>query len=68
MLKLARRNPKEYDKRYRRRSVIEGYFNGIKGRLGNEIRARLRHNQNIELLSKVVVWNALVLTRYYAHI
>ena len=57
MIKLARDNPKEYDKRYHRRSVIEGYFNGLKTRLGNKIRARRRHNQNIELLSKVIAWN-----------
>lgn len=66
MIKLAREKPKEYDKRYHRRSVIEGYFNGLKTRLGSRIRARRRHNQNIELLSKVITWNALVLTRYYA--
>jgi len=66
LIKLARENPKEYDKWYHRRSVIEGYFNGFKTRLGSKIRARRRHNQNIELLSKVVAWNALVLARYYA--
>ena len=66
MIELARKNPKEYEKRYHRRSVIEGYFNGLKIRLGNKIRARRRHNQNIELLSRVIVWNALVLSRYYA--
>ena len=66
MLKLARENPKEYERRYHRRSVIEGYFGGLKGRLGSKIRARRRHNQNIELMGKVVAWNALVLTRYYA--
>ena len=54
MIKLAKENPKEYEKRYHRRSVIEGYFNGLKTRLGNKIRARRRHNQNIELLSKVI--------------
>ena len=58
--------PKEYEKRYHRRSVIEGYFNGLKIISGNKIRARRRHNQNIELLSKVIIWNALVLSRYYA--
>lgn len=68
MIKLARENLKRYDKRYHRRSVIEGYFGAVKARLGNKIRARRRHNQNIELLSKVVAWNALVLTRYYARI
>ena len=40
LIKLARENPKEYDKRYHRRSVIEGYFNGLKTRLGSKIRAR----------------------------
>ena len=65
MIRLSRENPKKYDKRYHRRSVIEGYFGAIKARLGNKIRARRRHNQNIELLSKIVAWNALVLTRYY---
>jgi len=66
MIELAIQNPKEYDKRYHRRSVIEGYFGGFKIRFGSRIRARRRHNQNIELLSKVIAWNALVLTRYYA--
>lgn len=65
MLEIAILRPKEYEKRYHRRSVIEGYFGALKSRLGSRIRARRRHNQNIELLSKVVVWNALVLTRYY---
>lgn len=65
MVKLARKNPKEYDKRYHRRSVIEGDFNGFKTRFGSIVRARHRHNQNIELLSKVIAWNALVLSRYY---
>jgi len=66
MIKLAKESPNEYDKRYHRRSVIEGYFGALKARLGSKIRARKRHNQNIELLSKIVTWNALVLTRYYA--
>ena len=66
MLTLAREKPKEYEKRNHRRSVIEGYFGGLKTRLVSKIRSKRRHNQNIEPLLKVVVWNALVLTRYCA--
>jgi transposase len=45
--------------RYRRRAVIEGVFGAFKDRLGGWVRSRRPEAQAIEILMRVVVWNAL---------
>jgi transposase len=45
--------------RYRRRTLVEGVFGAVKRRFGEIVQARRRHAQRIEILCRVVVWNAL---------
>ena len=45
--------------RYRRRTLVEGVFGAVKRRFGEVVQARRRHAQRIEILCRVVVWNAL---------
>lgn len=61
MIHEAWENKEEYGKRYDRRTVIEGIFGAYKHRFGREMASKIRHNQNIEVLSRVVAWNMLAL-------
>lgn len=45
--------------RFRRRTLVEGVFGAIKRRFGERVLARRRHAQRVEILCRVVVWNAL---------
>jgi transposase len=51
----------EYDKHYHRRSVVEGVFSAFKERFGREVASKIRHNQDVEVLCRVVAWNVLSL-------
>lgn len=53
---------REFRCRYRRRSVIEGVFGAFKARFGSSIRSRHAAAQRVEILSRVVVWNALAVS------
>ncbi len=55
-------HPREFRCRYRRRAVIEGVFGAFKARFGSSIRSRQIATQRVEILSRVVVWNALAVT------
>lgn len=48
-----------YKNRYRRRAVIEGLIGAFKSRFGEHVRSKRRHAQRIEILFRVVVWNAI---------
>ena len=50
---------REFRCRYRRRAVIEGTFGAVKARLGAQVRSRRRPTQRVEILCRVVVWNAI---------
>lgn len=61
MVHEAWENKEAYESRYHRRAVIEGVFGAFKHRFGREMASKIRHNQNIEVLCRVVAWNVLAL-------
>lgn len=61
MVHEAWENGEEYQKHYHRRSVVEGVFSAFKERYGNSVLSKIRHNQNVEVLFRVVAWNMLAL-------
>jgi len=61
MIHEAWENKEAYEEKYHRRTVIEGVFGAFKHRFGREVASKIRHNQNIEVLSRVVAWNILAL-------
>ncbi len=56
------RHRREFRCRYRRRAVIEGVFGAFKERFGNRVRSRRPLAQRVEILVRVVVWNALAVS------
>jgi transposase len=54
-----RTHRREFRCRYRRRAVIEGTFGAFKDRFGGRIRSRKPEHQSVEILGRVVVWNAI---------
>jgi len=61
MVHEAWENKEAYESRYHRRAVIEGVFGAFKHRFGREMASKIRHNQNVEVLCRVVAWNVLAL-------
>jgi len=61
MVHEAWEHKEEYEKHYHRRSVVEGIFNAVKERFGREVASKIRHNQNVEVLCRVLAWNILAL-------
>jgi len=61
MIHDAWENKEGYEKHYHRRSVVEGVFNAFKERYGSSVLSKRRHNQNVEVLCRVVAWNVLAL-------
>ena len=61
MVHEAWENKEAYESTYHRRAVIEGIFGALKHRFGREIASKIRHNQNVEVLCRVVAWNILAL-------
>jgi len=59
MVHDAWENKDEYEVHYHRRSVIEGIFSAYKHRFGRIVASQIRHNQNVEVLFRVVAWNIL---------
>jgi transposase len=59
------RHRREFRCRYRRRSVIEGVFGAFKSRFGATLRSRRPNTQCVEILARVVVWNAVAVS-YHA--
>ncbi len=55
------RDLEEYETHYHRRSVVEGLFNAFKERFGREVASKIRHNQNVDALCRVLAWNVLAL-------
>lgn len=65
MLFDQRKHRREFRCRYRRRAVIEGTFGAFKARFGGWIRSRRPQAQTVEILARVMVWNATALA-YHA--
>lgn len=61
MVHEAWEHKEEYERHYHRRSVVEGLFNAVKERFGREVASKIRHNQDVEVLVRVVAWNTLAL-------
>ncbi len=61
MVHEAWEQKEEYEKHYHRRSVVEGLFSAFKERFGREVPSKIRHNQNVEVLCRVLAWNVLAL-------
>jgi len=59
MVHEAWENEEEYEEHYHRRSVVEGVFSAFKERFGRSVLSKIRHNQNVEVLCRVVAWNVL---------
>ncbi len=57
MVEFQREMPEEFMKSYCYRVVIEGIFSAMKNIFGVVIRSRKRHNQDVEVLSRLVLWN-----------
>ena len=55
---------REFRCRYRRRAVIEGVFGAFKHRFGAAIRSRRPDAQRVEILARVVVWNAIAVSHH----
>lgn len=53
---------REFRCRYRRRAVIEGVFGAFKHRFGTTVRSRRPDAQRVEILTRVVVWNAIAVS------
>ena len=65
MVHEAWEQKEEYEKHYHRRSVVEGLFNAFKERFGREVASKIRHNQDVDVLCRVVAWNVVALA-YHA--
>jgi len=61
MVHEAWEHKEEYETHYHRRSVVEGLFNAFKERFGREVASKIRHNQNVDVLCRVLAWNVLAL-------
>ena len=61
MIHEAWENEEGYETHYHRRSVVEGVFSAFKERYGRSVLSKIRHNQNVEVLCRVVAWNVLAL-------
>jgi transposase len=59
MILFQRNDPDGFNKRYHRRPVIEGVIGAFKERFTDRVYAHKRHNQKMEVLSRVVVWNCI---------
>lgn len=61
MVHEAWENKDAYEDKYHRRVVIEGIFGAFKHRFTSQVASKIRHNQNVEVLCRVVSWNILAL-------
>lgn len=59
MVLRQRKDRRAFRCRYRRRTLVEGVFGAIKRRFGEVVQARRRHARRVEILCRVVMWNAL---------
>ncbi len=67
MVHEAWEHKEEYEKHYHRRSVVEGLFNAFKDKFGREVASKIRHNQNVEVLCRVLAWNILALAYHTSY-
>jgi len=56
-IRFQKDQPDEFMKEYSYRVVIEGIISALKKMLGSVISSKKRHNQNVEILCRLVLWN-----------
>ena len=56
-IRLQKDQPDEFMKEYSYRVVIEGIISALKKMFGSVISSKKRHNQNVEILCRLVLWN-----------
>ncbi|MEE9116610.1 MAG: hypothetical protein V3U09_06920 [Thermoplasmata archaeon] len=59
MVRFQKEMPEEFMRSYCYRVVIEGMISAMKNIFGVLVRSRKRHNQDVEVLSRMVLWNYL---------
>lgn len=57
MVTFQKEMPREFMKSYCYRVVIEGIISAMKNIFGLVVRSRKRHNQDVEVLSRLILWN-----------
>lgn len=57
MVLQQRERPNEFKKSYCYRVVIEGIISALKHIFGALVRSRKRHNQDVEVLTRLILWN-----------
>jgi len=57
MVKRQREKTSEFQKSYCYRVVIEGIISALKNIFGPLVRSRKRHNQDVEVLTRLILWN-----------
>jgi hypothetical protein len=64
-LKVFKENPDIWHEKYRYRVVVEGIFSSIKKKHVNYLRSRQTNSRFNELLLKILVYNLMVIVRYF---
>lgn len=57
MVTFQKEMPEEFMRSYCYRVVIEGIISAMKNIFGLVVRSRKRHNQDVEVLSRLILWN-----------
>jgi len=57
MVMRAKRDPDAFRKVYCYRVVIEGIISALKSLFGHRVASRKRHNQDVEILCRLILWN-----------
>jgi transposase len=63
MVLYYQRHPEAFKKVYHRRSVAETAFSAIKRKFGHQLSSTRRDNQRKELMTRVVAYNLIILTK-----
>jgi len=58
-IRFQKNQPKEFMKEFCYRVVIEGIISAFKKMFGSVISSKKRHNQNVEVLCRLVLWNCM---------
>jgi len=59
MVRFQREEEKEFQKIYCQRVIIEGFFSAFKSIFGTTITSRKRHNQNVQIMARLILWNCM---------
>jgi len=62
LIRFQKEQPDEFMKKYCYRVVIEGIISAFKRVFGSVLLSKKRHNQDLEVLCRLVLWNCMRLT------